>query len=395
MRLNEKCVSEYCTSSAPTDKEGYLNKKGEVNRGYQRRWFILKGNLLYYFEKRSDKEPIGVIVLDNCHVELAESGEPYAFQITFGGDGSRTYILGADSAKEMESWMRSITHSNYECLRMMVESFESTLQKLTSEENELSSSANSSNVNPNSIDSLSSASDYIGNGNIVDKSDAKASVIERPVPKVAQEFRTGNGDSLDSFFLQPSGEDFAATEMNANSDMTVLKTEPVVGNLVSLDDDSDDDQIPIQSEFSLNEGFYAFSQHSTDIMPLSYSDIGRLEDMHAEDLFNRLSGNIPPRSRDDSDLMSPVKHDPLPRNLRPKSERRRNNIRTVYENAEGLRFDRGKSKTLRIPRPSSDQDITGYHLEHNSVFRYLHELYSASIWVKCKEFGKQAALKPL
>ena len=58
MRLNERCVAEFSTSSAPTDKEGFLNKKGELNRGYQRRWFILKGNLLFYFEKRSDKEPI-------------------------------------------------------------------------------------------------------------------------------------------------------------------------------------------------------------------------------------------------------------------------------------------------------------------------------------------------
>ena len=84
MKLNERCVAEFSTSSAPTDKEGFLNKKGELNRGYQRRWFILKGNLFLYFEKRSDKEPIGVVVLDNCHaLSWRKAGNLNAFQITF------------------------------------------------------------------------------------------------------------------------------------------------------------------------------------------------------------------------------------------------------------------------------------------------------------------------
>ena len=99
--------------------------------------------------KGPTKNPSEWIVLDNCHVELAESGEPYAFQITFGGDGSRTYILGADTPKEMESWMRAITHSNYEYLRMMVESFESTLAKLTSDDLVSSSANGGSNLTTN------------------------------------------------------------------------------------------------------------------------------------------------------------------------------------------------------------------------------------------------------
>lgn len=393
MRLNERCVAEYSTSSAPTDKEGFLNKKGELNRGYQRRWFILKGNLLYYFEKRSDKEPIGVIVLDNCHVELAESGEPYAFQITFGGDGSRTYILGADTPKEMESWMRAITHSNYECLKMMVESFESTLEKLTSEENDLATaSSSSSNTNANSFVNVSGASNIISVDDKQKNSNTSGSVVERPVSRDLK-----NNDIIDN--MQPSTMEadtsaaYTQCSSTVNLDSTVPRSEPVVGNLISIDDDDDDDQIPIQTEFSLDEGFYSYSKHPTDIMPLSYSDMGRLEDMHTEDLLNRLSGNVPSRSRDDSDLTTRVKREGMHRNLRTKSERRRNNVRTVYANTEAPRLDRGRFKTL--PRPSSDQDIAGYHSEHSSVFRYLHELYSASIWVKCKEFGRQATVTPL
>lgn len=59
----------YATSPAvAADKEGYLMKKGEVNKGFQKRWFVLKGNLLFYFEKCTDREPLGVIILEGCTV---------------------------------------------------------------------------------------------------------------------------------------------------------------------------------------------------------------------------------------------------------------------------------------------------------------------------------------
>lgn len=388
MRLNERCVAEFSTSSAPTDKEGFLNKKGEVNRGYQRRWFILKGNLLYYFEKRSDKEPIGVIVLDNCHVELAESGEPYAFQITFGGDGSRTYILGADSSKEMEAWMRAITHSSYEYLKMMVESFESTLEKLTSEENDLVTA--SSSANANSAPSVSGAS----NLNAVDAQENRSNSVpsfQMPVVSVTDDFGAVNNDTLDSLQL-PKSQEASVYSSDVNSDVTLDRTEVAVGNLISLDDD-DDEQIPIQNEFSFDEGFYSYPKHSSELMPLSYSDLERLEDMHNEHLWNRLSGNMPSRSKDDFDVITRVKREVLPRNQRPKSERRRNNTRTMYANVEAWPSqERGKPRTL--PRSLSPQtEEGGYFSEHGSVFRYLHGLYSASIWVKCKEFWRQDNLK--
>jgi hypothetical protein len=59
MKINDKSLSKYASSGAPPDKEGYLHKRGDFNRGYQKRWFILKGNLLFYYEKRTDKDPIG------------------------------------------------------------------------------------------------------------------------------------------------------------------------------------------------------------------------------------------------------------------------------------------------------------------------------------------------
>ena len=41
-------------------------------QAFQRRYFVLKGNLLFYFERRTDREPIGVVILEGCTIELAE-----------------------------------------------------------------------------------------------------------------------------------------------------------------------------------------------------------------------------------------------------------------------------------------------------------------------------------
>lgn len=69
MRINDKNLSAFAVSATPVDKEGYLFKKGEVNKNFQKRYFLLKGNLLFYFEKKgSDKEPIGVVILEGCTI---------------------------------------------------------------------------------------------------------------------------------------------------------------------------------------------------------------------------------------------------------------------------------------------------------------------------------------
>lgn len=69
MKINEKNLCAFAVSTTyVADKEVYLMKKGEVNKGFQKRWFVLKGNLLFYFEKRQDKEPLGAIILEGCTI---------------------------------------------------------------------------------------------------------------------------------------------------------------------------------------------------------------------------------------------------------------------------------------------------------------------------------------
>ena len=65
MKLHDKNLAAFAVTRTSIDREGFLYKRGEVNRSFQRRWFVLKGNLLFYFDKKDDKEPIGVIILEN------------------------------------------------------------------------------------------------------------------------------------------------------------------------------------------------------------------------------------------------------------------------------------------------------------------------------------------
>lgn len=129
MKINEKNLSVFATTP-PTDMEGWLNKRGEVNKSWQKRWFVLKGNLLFYFERRSDREPLGVVILEGCTVELAEEGEQYCFQIVFHGINNRTYTLSAESQEAMETWMKALTCAGYEFIKLMVSDLQRQLAEL-------------------------------------------------------------------------------------------------------------------------------------------------------------------------------------------------------------------------------------------------------------------------
>lgn len=131
MKLNDKNIASFAVCSSPVDKEGYLQKKGDQNKEFQRRWFVLKGNLLFYFQKKQDKEPLGVVVLEACSVQVSSHAR-YAFEIAFDGQGTRTYVLAADNDEEMQAWMKAISHASYEYLRSIVNELQRRVNLLTS-----------------------------------------------------------------------------------------------------------------------------------------------------------------------------------------------------------------------------------------------------------------------
>uniref|UniRef100_A0A8C2Y4L9 Sesquipedalian-1 n=1 Tax=Coturnix japonica TaxID=93934 RepID=A0A8C2Y4L9_COTJA len=124
MKLNERSLVFYATCDSPADNAGFLYKRGERHTAYHRRWFVLKGNMLFYFEERDSREPVGLVVLEGCTVELCDSAEEFAFAIRFSGTKSRTYVLAADSQAAMEAWVKALSRASFDYMRLVVRELE-------------------------------------------------------------------------------------------------------------------------------------------------------------------------------------------------------------------------------------------------------------------------------
>ncbi|KAK2820362.1 hypothetical protein Q5P01_023321 [Channa striata] len=121
MKIHEKIVITYFESgNSRVDKEGYLYKKGEIKTSYQKRWCVLKGNLLFYKERPVDRDVIGVIVLEGCTVQLCESEEQFAFSLVWGEPGLRTYKFAAENQTSQESWIKALLSANHNYLALLV-----------------------------------------------------------------------------------------------------------------------------------------------------------------------------------------------------------------------------------------------------------------------------------
>jgi len=135
MKINEKTLACYASGKEMVDMEGLLWKRGEVNKAFQRRWCTLRGNLLFYSEKKGDKEPLGVIILEGCTVELAEEEtDHYAFKLVFHTEGrtGRTYVLGASSQAELERWMKLLACASYDFMKLMVVELQHKINQIES-----------------------------------------------------------------------------------------------------------------------------------------------------------------------------------------------------------------------------------------------------------------------
>jgi len=96
------------------EKRGYLKKRGENVRNYRKRWFILKGDLLYYYKREQDSTPLGVIPLPSDldsivpEEKTEDSGDSTGFIII---SPLRTYYIRADSTAERKEWLQSLTNA--------------------------------------------------------------------------------------------------------------------------------------------------------------------------------------------------------------------------------------------------------------------------------------------
>lgn len=81
---------------------------------------MLKGNLLFYKERPTDRDLTGVIVLEGCTVQLCESEEQFAFSLVWSEPGLRTYKFAAEDQDSQESWIKALLSANHSYLALLV-----------------------------------------------------------------------------------------------------------------------------------------------------------------------------------------------------------------------------------------------------------------------------------
>lgn len=110
-------------ASYPTSMEGQMNFRRSHDEKFQKRYFLLKGNLLFYFAKKSDKIPLGLIILEGYTVELSSEVDGYCFQLLRRSHGSvaaaLTFVVG--TAESLQHWLSALTNCSYEQLKISAE----------------------------------------------------------------------------------------------------------------------------------------------------------------------------------------------------------------------------------------------------------------------------------
>ncbi|KAH9509933.1 hypothetical protein Btru_044656, partial [Bulinus truncatus] len=138
MRFNARELSLVVQQTSKYDKQGYLLMKEKQegffkkSEAYVNRYVRLKGNLLFYFKSKDIKsEPLGVIVLERCAVELAVDEETNnGFLLVFEGE-EQPFRFDASSEDVRDAWIQSLHIASHECLKMQLQSLREQLHTKT------------------------------------------------------------------------------------------------------------------------------------------------------------------------------------------------------------------------------------------------------------------------
>jgi len=145
MKFNERALMYLASSAMPSDKASYLYKRGAfMNTDYKKRYFVIKGNLMFYWKEEKDFErqgnPIGAVVLESCYAEAGrptgdEGGDKYfTFKVVFDAADSRDYELACETEELMLAWMKAIQTAGHAKLNKKYLDLQAKVKRLEEEQ---------------------------------------------------------------------------------------------------------------------------------------------------------------------------------------------------------------------------------------------------------------------
>uniref|UniRef100_A0A667X2Y2 Rho GTPase-activating protein 24 n=1 Tax=Myripristis murdjan TaxID=586833 RepID=A0A667X2Y2_9TELE len=97
---------------------GWLRKQGGFVKTWHTRWFVLRGDQLFYYKDEEETKALGAIFLPGNrvteHPTSGDEGGKFLFEVVPGGDRERmtanheTYLLMASTQNDMEDWVKTI-----------------------------------------------------------------------------------------------------------------------------------------------------------------------------------------------------------------------------------------------------------------------------------------------
>ncbi|CEP12003.1 hypothetical protein [Parasitella parasitica] len=88
--------------------EGYLSKQGR-NKGWRKRWFVLRTDTLAYYEDDKEYSPHRIIplhhIIDSLETDPVSKSKQHCFKIIIP---KRSYVLCASTEVDMDSWLNAL-----------------------------------------------------------------------------------------------------------------------------------------------------------------------------------------------------------------------------------------------------------------------------------------------
>ncbi|CDW53058.1 PH domain containing protein [Trichuris trichiura] len=120
-------------SSYPSRMEGPMHVCEPGCHKFSQRYAILKGNLLFIFQKKSDQAPCFLIPADGFNLDICENSQGYNFRLNSIGGQETTgwFEFVAPSKEQFRAWIEALISCSYTELSNGSGMFEKELQSIS------------------------------------------------------------------------------------------------------------------------------------------------------------------------------------------------------------------------------------------------------------------------